>query len=252
MSWFATWFDSALYHILYQHRDEAEAQRFIEALLAHLRVPTALRVADVACGKGRHARHVARLLPQAEVWGFDLAANSIEAARQDNPPANCQFERHDMLQPLAPVHGQFDLLLNLFTSFGYFETDALHEEVFRHWAAALREGGRLVVDFINAHKAVAQLVANETKVLNGYRFDIRRSVQQGYIVKDIWVSASTTEKSEGEFQERVRAFELADFERMAAAAGLRVVNFWGDYALNAFSAADSPRLILLFEKREGW
>ncbi len=248
MSWFATWFDSPLYHILYQHRNEAEAERFIEVLLGCLGLEGGARIADVACGKGRHARQIAHRLPDSEVWGFDLAANSIEAAKSGaNLPKNCHFARQDMLQPLAAARGKFDLLLNLFTSFGYFESDEIHTQVMRHWAAALKEGGQLVLDFINAERAMQRLVAEETQVLNGYKFDIRRKIEDGYIVKDIWVTENTTEKAAGEFQERVRAFGLEDFERIAAAAGLRVLNFWGDYELNSFSREESPRLILQME-----
>ena len=50
--WFGQWFDSTYYHILYQHRDYAEARHFIDVLAAALLFSAGDRVMDLACGKG--------------------------------------------------------------------------------------------------------------------------------------------------------------------------------------------------------
>lgn len=57
--WYKDWFNSAYYHKLYFHRDEAEAQRFIQKILDYLKPLPESRMLDVACGRGRHARFLA-------------------------------------------------------------------------------------------------------------------------------------------------------------------------------------------------
>ena len=54
-NWFATWFDSPYYHILYKERNYREAQVFMDNLTHYLNLPEGATVLDLACGKGRHA-----------------------------------------------------------------------------------------------------------------------------------------------------------------------------------------------------
>ncbi len=53
--WFASWFDTSYYHILYKHRDDSEAQEFIRNLVSFLNIKKENRLLDLACGKGRHS-----------------------------------------------------------------------------------------------------------------------------------------------------------------------------------------------------
>ena len=78
MKWFESWFDTAYYHALYAHRNEAEATAFVETLVKHLGLNPGSKVVDVACGKGRHAAHLAEM--GMRVLGLDLSENSIKQA----------------------------------------------------------------------------------------------------------------------------------------------------------------------------
>ncbi|MEM1002389.1 MAG: SAM-dependent methyltransferase, partial [Bacteroidota bacterium] len=53
--WYASWFDSPYYHILYKDRDYDEAQALIDSLTQYLNLPENGRVLDLACGRGRHS-----------------------------------------------------------------------------------------------------------------------------------------------------------------------------------------------------
>ena len=78
--WFETWFDTEYYHILYKHRDENEADLFIDKLVRFLNIPVQSKVLDLACGKGRHAMVLHRY--NLEVLGVDLSKNSIKEANE--------------------------------------------------------------------------------------------------------------------------------------------------------------------------
>ncbi|MFN5878833.1 MAG: SAM-dependent methyltransferase, partial [Flavobacteriales bacterium] len=53
--WFADWFDTPYYHILYKNRNDEEAAHFIENLIEFIQLDLGSRVLDLACGKGRHS-----------------------------------------------------------------------------------------------------------------------------------------------------------------------------------------------------
>ncbi|MFM9005057.1 MAG: class I SAM-dependent methyltransferase, partial [Flavobacteriales bacterium] len=112
--WFASWFDSPYYHLLYQHRDDNEAKQFIGHLIEVLHLPQGAKVLDLACGKGRHSITLAQM--GYNVTGADLAANSIASAEQSSaalPFNDLRFLVHDMRQPIPGA--TFKAVFNLFT-----------------------------------------------------------------------------------------------------------------------------------------
>ena len=249
MEWFASWFDSEYYHLLYQHRNDTEAADFIRALHAHLQenypaLAQPAHVLDLACGKGRHTRQLAELYPQTQVLGVDLSPQSIQTAQNEAHPQNCQFAVHDLRQPL---YGEFELIANLFTSFGYFEDEASHLLALENMRDALAPEGVLVIDFFNARPVVRDLVLSEQKTLSGVHFGIQRRLENGRLLKDIRVQP--LEEAPHQFREQVWAFGLADFERFFEKVGLRLQAVFGDYQLRPFSESDSPRCLMLVQKK---
>lgn len=84
MEWFEDWFNSPYYHLLYSHRDEEEANLFMQHLLDRLKPAPNSRILDLACGKGRHAQFIAS--KGFDVIGVDLAENSIAEALHKSAP----------------------------------------------------------------------------------------------------------------------------------------------------------------------
>lgn len=239
--WFSTWFDSPYYHRLYQNRDYAEARDFLGRLLTHLHPKPGARLLDLACGKGRHARYLSE--QGYEVTGVDLSAQSIAHAQQFAHP-RLHFRVHDMREPLP--YGPFDFVLNLFTSFGYFEQEAENVVALRNAAAALRPGGKLVIDFLNTEQTIRQLVAHETKTVGGTTFHLHRHFHNDFIVKEI--SFQDEQGVEQHFEERVRALSQERFEEYFQLADLRLAEVLGDYHLRPFDQATSPRMIFVLKK----
>lgn len=235
--WFVDWFNTAYYHTLYQHRDELEACRFIDNLCDHLEVVQGAKILDLACGKGRHAIHLAK--KGFQTTGVDLAGESIIKAKE-NAVNNVSFYVHDMRKTY--INNGFDYVFNLFTSFGYFDDPNENIEVLKAAAENLKPNGVFVLDFLNVKKAIPNLVPTETKLLDGVHFDIKRTYNGKHIIKDIVVMDTG---KEFHFQERVSALDLRAIQEMATAAGLRIVDVFGDYDLNEFKALNSDRLILV-------
>jgi SAM-dependent methyltransferase len=243
--WFQSWFDSPYYRRLYAHRTDAEAAGFIDTLVQRLRPSAGARLLDLGCGTGRHARRLAS--KGYDITGLDLSASSIATARQAEGP-RLRFRRQDMRQPFGSQ--AFDYVFNFFTSFGYFDARPDHDAVARNIATALKHDGRLVLDYLNVHHADARLTPREELMLDGVGFRITRAVEDGFFVKRIVVDDPAA-GSPIQFVERVARFTLAEFERLFRRHGLAVEHVYGTYALDAYDAHTSPRLILVARRVAG-
>jgi SAM-dependent methyltransferase len=237
-TWYASWFNTPFYHILYKDRDYAEAENFMYSLTEYLNIPEHGKILDLACGKGRHAIYLNKI--GYNVTGVDLSKNSIDYAKQFENDT-LKFNVHDMCKP---YHEQFDAVFNLFTSFGYFENEEDNLNTIKAIKAELNDTGFGVIDFLNSDYIIENLVAEDVKTVEGIDFLQKRYVEDGYIVKDI---SFTAEGEYFEFQERVRAFTLADFETLFEKAGVHLLDVFGDFKLNKYHKNTSKRLILIFK-----
>jgi SAM-dependent methyltransferase len=238
--WFASWFDSPYYHLLYQNRDENEAAGFLTLLTTHLRLPKTAHLLDLACGAGRHSRVLHNL--GYRVTGCDLSPNSIREA-QEKAATGMDFFVHDMRNPLP---GNYDVVLNLFTSFGYFDNVQDNAKVLSSVSNALTENGLLIIDFMNAEKVIRELKMRQEIVRDGITFHIKREVANGKIVKTI---AFEAEGQSHFYQEKVQALDLIDFQQLLGNAGFEILETRGNYALENYNPLLSDRLILICKKQ---
>lgn len=236
--WYASWFDTPYYHILYKDRDHDEAQLFMDNLTNYLNLPEDGKILDLACGKGRHSVYLNSL--GYHVTGVDLSENSIAYAKQyENDKLH--FEVHDMCQPF---NKKFDAVFNLFTSFGYFDDEQDNLRTINAIQADLNDYGFGVIDFMNSDFVINNLVPEDTKTVEDITFYLKRYVKDGYLFKDI----SFEDKGESyAFQERVKAFTIKDFEMLFEKANVHLLDVFGDYKLRKFDKHTSERLIMIFK-----
>ena len=236
--WYASWFDTPFYHILYKDRDYSEAKPFMDNITQYLNLPDEAKILDLACGKGRHSIYLSEL--GYDVTGADLSENSIQIA-QKSAHEKLHFKVHDMR---LPMNDQFDAVFNLFTSFGYFDNEEDNLTTLKAIKSNLKDDGFAVIDFMNVDYVIEHLVPNEIKTVENIDFHIHRYVENKYIFKKITFDFEGTPY---EFTERVRALTLQDFETMMEAADIYLLDVFGDYKLRKFSKTQSERLILIFK-----
>lgn len=238
--WFASWFDSPYYHKLYSNRDDNEAEGFLTHLTAHLSLDKTAHLLDLACGAGRHSRVLNKL--GYRVTGCDLSPNSILEA-QEKAADGMTFFVHDMRDTLPET---YDVALNLFTSFGYFDQVEDNSKVLKSVYNGLSQNGLLVIDFMNAEKVIRELKPRQEINRDGIIFHIKREVSNGKIVKTIAFEA------EGEshfYQEKVQALDLIDFQQLLGNAQFEIMEVLGNYSLESYNSIHSDRLILICKKR---
>jgi SAM-dependent methyltransferase len=210
----------------------------MDTLTQYLNIPEGGKILDLACGKGRHARYLNKI--GYDVTGVDLSENSIAYAKKFENH-RLHFEVHDMRKP---YHKKFDAVFNLFTSFGYFEDETDNLKTIKAIKANLNDDGFGVIDFMNSEFVIDNLVPEEVKTVDGIDFNLKRYVENGYIIKDI---TFTADDKFYHFKERVRGFTLADFEQLFEQANVYLLDVFGDYKLRKFNAKTSERLIMIFK-----
>lgn len=240
--WFQNWFNSPYYHILYHHRDDEEAEYFIDNLCSLLKPKPECRLLDIACGRGRHAVYLNK--KGYDVTGIDLSFSSVNYAKQfENEKLH--FYVHDM-RYLFYIN-YFDIAFNLFTSFGYFDSEKDHVNSLKTFRKSLKKDGLLVLDYFNSQQIIKNLNHQEVKHVEGIDFNIQKKVLDGKIIKSIIFEHRNKEYA---FKEEVKAFSYADFERMFASSGFQIVDHYGSYSLDPFDELKSDRLIFICKKAD--
>lgn len=236
--WFKEWFDTKYYHILYQDRNDDEAQLFMLNLLSFLQLKKNSKILDLPCGRGRHAVFLNSL--GFNVIGADLSENSIKYASQFTNDT-LRFEVQDMRNKFVT---KFDAIFNLFTSFGYFDDDKTNIKVLQNLKDGLKNSGLLVIDFMNVNYVKQHFVKEESITKNNIEFLITRSVTDHFIIKDI---RFTADGKEHHFTERVKYLPITTLKDYLKKANLKLKHTFGEYSLSDFDSENSSRLILILE-----
>ncbi|MES2141118.1 MAG: class I SAM-dependent methyltransferase [Bacteroidota bacterium] len=238
--WFENWFDSTYYHILYKHRDFCEAELFIDNLIHYLQPKSSSKFLDLGCGRGRHSVYLNK--KGYNVIGSDLSPANIKFASQFENES-LQFRVEDMRKITGEE--QFDYVLNLFTSFGYFENERDNYDTIQRVSKVLKPKGIFVLDFMNVEKVISHLVVHEIKIIDDIEFNITRKIENNFIVKQIQFADKGKEFN---FQERVKAITLNDFKNYFDANKLKILHLFSNYNLEKFDINTSNRLIIIGQK----
>lgn len=241
--WFANWFDTTYYHLLYKNRSVAEAVDFIIKLAHLLQLPRGAKILDNACGKGRHAIHLNKI--GYDVTGLDLSEQSIiEAKKSENDTLH--FEVHDMRNVYK--ENEFDAVFNLFTSFGYFDDEADDLNILYAVKKQLKDEGIFVLDFFNTYPIIQKFVNgyiyNDSQTIDGIEFKIHKKSVGNIILKNIDI---TDGDKQFHYTEQVRLYTLQDFLDMFAKAGFFVKQVFGNYVLEGYKEEESDRMIFVLK-----
>jgi len=239
VSWYEDWFSSDAYDLVYEHRDLDEAERCIDLIEREVSPHPRAHILDVGCGRGRHALILARR--GFDVTGLDLSEHAIQKARERAAEAGLDigFRIGDMREPVGV--DVVDGVVNLFTTFGYFEDDDDNLRALRAMTEALRPGGWLVQDFLNVPYVHETLVSHDERTTDdGVTIRQDRAIEDGRINKDITIEHDGTTHR---YAESVRLLTLYDLTAMYEAVGLEVEAVYGHYDGRTYTP-DTPRCIL--------
>lgn len=243
MEWYKVAFGE-IYPLVYPHRDDDEALRVAQSLVPLVGERTPLL--DVACGNGRYMR--AFQAAGLDVYGVDLSAYLLADAVATRSLRGRVVIGDMRLLPFRDECA--GAVVNMFTSFGYFETDLDNVRVMQEIARVLMTGGRFLMDFLNATVLERELAAGKPSVRREGDIvieELREIADEGRVlVKRVRVTGAGKEPVD--YSERLRLYRHDDLVSMAEASGLVPLAVYGDYDLGNFDAAHSPRVLMLCKK----
>lgn len=253
-SWYKSWFASPDYLALYKHRDSDDARRIISLLFKKIRLKRGSRILDIACGSGRHSFLLAK--KGFNVTGLDLSRYLINSAKRklngeySKYQKRLTFEIRDMRD--IRHKGEFDMAVNLFTSFGYFMNDSDNEKVIKGISRALKPGGYFLLDFLNSDYLRRNIVPFDTQRFNGKVAVQLRGIVNKTVTKDIYIFSARKPKHYYpemlHFTEKIKLYTSNDFNKMFRKYGLRILFSFGEYDGSKFDKRRSKRLILIAKK----
>jgi SAM-dependent methyltransferase len=240
--WYKEWFSNKYYLELYKHRDEREATDLINLIQRSINVEYGGKVLDVCCGSGRHSIEFAKR--GFDVTGFDLSDFLIGQAKKMKSELaeknlKLKFLKKDMRK--FDFGKSFDVAINIFSSFGYFERDEENFKVFKNVHLSLKKYGYFVFDFLNEKYLKNNLVKKDFTALNGMKVIQERRIENDFVYKDIRIGSKI-------FSERVKLYSLESIKKELEVKGFNVRKAFGDYFGNAFLKNQSKRFIIIAQK----
>lgn len=235
------WYEESFgedYLIVYKHRDFGGARKEVDRMISWLDLPSGSKVLDLCCGMGRHSLVLAEA--GYEVTGVDLSEALLREARSQKGAEQVTWLRSDMRK--LPLAGGFDAVVNLFTSFGYFEEDEEQVKVLCEIHRMLKPGGKFIIDYLNPAHVIRNLVPHSTREDGENLIDESRRIESGYVKKDI-ILTTKSDSAPRKYHERVKLYSLEKFQEMIEKAGLRLEAVHGSYEEDAYDVESSTRMI---------
>jgi SAM-dependent methyltransferase len=218
--WWATYFDENYLLEFEPLFDEANNRAEVARLQELLELPDNAAILDCPCGQGRHAH----LLAEAgfDVTGVDYSAPLLRIAKARGTGKRLRYRKGDMRALPSQWSDRYDAVLNLFTSFGFFDKPSDDARVIREFARVLKPGGRLVWFGGSRDGVVSRWVGrdswttkNGTAVSHDRAFD---PVSGEITIQTTWRGPTGS----GQRLHRIRLYTATRLDELCADAGLVV------------------------------
>jgi len=243
MEWYKNWFNSEEYLKVYRHRDQKEASELVNLVINNIEVSKVKTVLDMAAGSGRHAVIFAK--ERFNVTAVDLSENLLSIGKKYAENENVKLEFvHSDIRPFNP-NIKYHLILNLFTSLGYFEKDEENYFILSKAYKLLENNGYFVLDYFNKSYVENNLVPSTVDEFDGSVITQNRFIEGERIIKEITID---NKGKINKYFESVRMFSKDELMNMLQKLGFEIIKTFGDFMGNSFDLESSPRIIIIASK----
>ncbi len=241
--WFEDWFNTKEYLNVYRHRNEQDAKKLVDLILQNVNIPAGSKVLDMACGTGRHSVIFSK--KGFQVTAVDLSKNLLKIAKDSAEEAGLKINFvHSDLRSFC-VTSKFNLAVNLFTSFGYFEDECDNFKILENAYNLLFENGYFVIDFFNKRYIENNLIPESADTVFDKKIIQKRSIEGNRVEKQIIIKRNGSEKL---FHESVRLYCKDELFNALKSKGFKIRKFFGDSSGKSFDLESSPRIIIIAQK----
>jgi len=240
MEWYKNWFNSEEYLKVYRHRDQKEANELVQLVIKNIDVSKVNNVLDMAAGSGRHA--IIFTEKGFKVTAVDLSENLLSIGKKNDENENVKIEFvHSDIRNFNP-NIKYNLILNLFTSIGYFEKDEENYFILSKAYKLLENNGYFVLDYFNKNFVENNLVPSTVDEFDGSVITQNRFIEGERIIKEITID---NKGKINKYFESVRMFSKDELINMMEKLGFRIIKTFGDFMGNSFELDSSPRIIII-------
>jgi cyclopropane fatty-acyl-phospholipid synthase-like methyltransferase len=208
-------------------------------------------ILDIPCGYGRHSIELSK--KGINITGVDYSKSHIKKAVKDSHNLkNIKFDIGDMRKLNKSYYDKFDAVINMFYSFGFFNTDKENFQAMKQFYNVLTKGGKLLLHTDVCTEMINNKTTN-TDQIRRLKHDNKLIIIEGYNKKNKRMQGSweVTNKYGKDIASRsfysVRIYSIPEYIDMAKECGFKWTNIYGSFQKDHFTK-ESKEMILLAEK----
>jgi SAM-dependent methyltransferase len=229
---------------LFSEQRQIDAKDEVKNLIKLLKIKKNDRILDLCCGIGRHSIELARM--GFEVIGVDRTSNYIEKARQEAEQKKLEinFIISDMREYCQP--DRFNIIINMFGSFGYFENEDDNRKVVKNMHESLRLGGRFLIETMGK-----EVLAREFQARDWFEdgdslvlFE-RKPIKDWSRISNRWIVIKDNQKFEHSFS--LRSYSAVELSSLLYECGFSKVQVHGDFKGSEYDT-EAKRLVVIGNK----
>ena len=204
------------------------------------------RVLDLCCGTGRISAELARC-------GFDVAGVDFTESFLNTAIEDARYENLDIEYILADAReflrsDYFDMIVNLYISFGYFPDIKDDIKIINNAYKSLKNGGTFIIDTLGKEISVRDFVECEWFERDGYTVLTEYEPHDSWtFLKNRWILLKDEKRIEKTFIQRLYA--ASELRTLLTEAGFAKVEIYGDWDENPYDQF-AKRLIVVGRKEK--
>ena len=230
--------------VLFTRQRLADAPVEVERIVALLNLKPGTRVLDLGCGVGRHSLELARR--GFQVTGVDRTGRYLEqaSAQAAKEGLKVEFVQDDMRNFCRA--NAFDAVINMFTTFGYFEDPEEDRQVALNVYRSLKSGGLFLLDTMGKEVLARIFQENRWHEENGALVLEERKVSQNWgWMENRWIMIKDDKRSE--FRVNHRLYSATELISLLTGCGFKHVDACGDLDGSAYDHT-ARRLVVVARK----
>ncbi len=244
-----TWYEDdklweMFYECMFDEDSFKQAQEQVPDLLSL--VPTDVNsVLDLGCGPGRHCLALAKM--GYDVTGVDTSGFLLSRAREKASTSNLpiKFIRANMLDFSSDA--KFDLIVNMFNSFGYFDTQEENQMVLNKSYENLSDNGTLLIDTVGKETLARTIQPVHLSEYDNGDIRIERPllVDNMQVFSNQWMLIRGDKVFKRDYQHYV--YTPMELSQMCYQAGFKRVECYGSLQADEYDL-ESDRLVVVAQK----
>jgi SAM-dependent methyltransferase len=208
---------------------EERAQKESAFVASALGLKPGASVLDLCCGQGRHSVQLAKR--GLRVTGLDLNPEFLELAKQAAKAGKVTLKTIAADMRKIPFENKFDAIVNMYSSFGYLESEDEDLKVLKSAARALKAGGRVLLDMLNREWAIDNYIQNDWHTgADGMLYVERRDLNLATSRMHVhFIVVDPKGRRRESIGHNIRLYTLTEMTRLLERVGLRVTAVFGGF-----------------------